>query len=239
MRFNELTLNIAHWALFLLQSTPAADLRAWERSSLLAVLTGHQERPMPQSTKTPPKRKSSVEGRGAEAKPNKSSVKGKPKLTADAGIDAIAILEADHREVEQLFADFEETTGDAGKRNVAIAICVALKVHARLEEELFYPAAYSVLDDKSLIEEAQVEHASAKDLIAQIESGAPGEAFFEARVRVLSEYIDHHVKEEEEEIFPRCRKSKMDLSKLGAVMAWRKQELMAGFVVSNAVLALS
>lgn len=194
---------------------------------------------MPQSTKTSPKRKSAVGESDAEAKPNKSSVKAKPKLTADASADAIAILEADHREVEQLFADFEEAKGDARKRDVAIAICVALKAHARLEEELFYPAAYAVLEDKSLIEEAQVEHASAKDLIAQIEAGAPGEAFFEARVKVLSEYIDHHVTEEEEEVFPKCRKSKMDLVHLGALMALRKQELMAGFVVSNPVLALS
>lgn len=194
---------------------------------------------MPPSPKTPPKSKSAAGTKGANTKPNKSSKASKAKLTADAGTDAIAILEADHREVERLFADFEEAAGDAQKRNLAIAICVALKVHARLEEELFYPAAYGALDDKSLIEEAQVEHASAKDLIAQIETGAPGEAFFDARVNVLAEYIDHHVVEEEGEIFPQVRKSKMDLAQLGAVMALRKQELMAGFVVSNPVLALS
>jgi len=173
------------------------------------------------------------------AKPNKSSKAGEPKLSAPASADAIALLEADHREVEQLFGEFEGATGDARKRQLANAICVALKVHARIEEELFYPAAYAVLGDKGLIEEAQVEHATAKDLIAQIESGAPGEVYFDARVHVLAEYIDHHVAEEEEEIFPQCRKSKMDLVQLGAVMAMRKQELMAGFVVSNPALALS
>jgi hemerythrin superfamily protein len=194
---------------------------------------------MPRSNKAPPKTKSDAGGKGTGAKANKSSQEGKPKATAAPGADAVALLEADHREVERLFAEFEDATGDAQKRNLAIAICVALKVHARLEEELFYPAAFKVLDDKSLLEEAQVEHASAKDLIAQIESGAPGEAFFDARVTVLAEYIDHHVTEEEDEIFPQCRKSKLDLARLGAVMALRKQELMAGFTVSNPALALS
>lgn len=193
---------------------------------------------MPRSNKPAPKGKPSG-AKGAPVKPNKSSKPGKPNTTAEAGADAIALLEADHREVEDLFEQFEQAEGDATKRDLAIAICVALKVHARLEEELFYPAAFKVLDDKSLIEEAQVEHASAKDLIAQIESGAPGEALFDARVHVLAEYIDHHVTEEEEEIFPQCRKSKLDLDALGAIMALRKQELMAGFTVSNPVLALS
>jgi hemerythrin superfamily protein len=170
---------------------------------------------------------------------NKSSKPGEPKIAAPEGADAIALLEADHREVEQLFERFEAAAGDADKRNLAVAICVALKVHARLEEELFYPAAYAVVGDKTLLDEAQVEHASAKDLIAQIEAGAPGEAFYDARVKVLAEYIAHHVAEEENEIFPQCRKRKLDLAALGAVMALRKQELMTGFVVSNPVLALS
>lgn len=193
---------------------------------------------MPKSAKAPPKGKSPGAKKVA-ARPNKSSKEGKVAPGADGSADAIAILEADHREVERLFDKFEAAEGDANKRELANAICVALKVHARIEEELFYPAAYAVLDDKSLIDEAQVEHASAKDLIAQIEAGAPGEPFFDARVKVLAEYIDHHVTEEEEEIFPQCRQSKMDLDKLGAIMALRKQELMAGFLVSNPVLALS
>jgi hemerythrin superfamily protein len=175
----------------------------------------------------------------AKAKANKSSKAGKVKVNAPDNADAISLLKADHREVEDLFKRFEAATGDAQKRDVANAICVALKVHARLEEELFYPAAYAALKDKSLLDEAQVEHASAKDLIAQIEAGAPGEAFYDARVKVLSEYIDHHVTEEENEIFPQCRKGKMDLARLGAVLAMRKQELMAGFAVSNPILALS
>lgn len=173
-----------------------------------------------------------------KAKANRSDQPSKVKAKAPPG-DAIALLTADHREVARLFAKFESAAGDATKREIANAICVALKVHARLEEELFYPAAYAAIADKGLLEEAQVEHASAKDLIAQIEAGAPGEAFYEARVKVLAEYIDHHVAEEENEIFPQCRKGKLDLEALGALLALRKQELLAGFVVSNPILALT
>lgn len=189
-----------------------------------------------------PRSKTTTSSRAKAAprsKPTSSGSVDKSRMNASDGADAIALLEAEHREVEELFERFETAKGDAEKRELAIAICVALKVHARLEEELFYPAAYAAIGDKSLIDEAQVEHASAKDLIAQIESGAPGEAFYDARVKVLGEYIDHHVTEEEDEIFPQCRKSKIDLAALGAVMALRKQELMTGFTVSNPVLALS
>ena len=191
---------------------------------------------MSRSTKAPPKVKASGSEKGRGAKSNKSR-ESADALSAKA--DAIAILEADHRQVERLFEQFEASEGDSTKRDLAISICAALKVHARLEEELFYPAAYEVLGDKSLITEAQVEHASAKDLIAQIEAGAPGEAFYDARVNVLAEYTSHHVSEEEQEIFPQCRRSKMDLVGLGATMALRKRELTAGFAVSNPVLALS
>lgn len=195
---------------------------------------------MPQSKKA----KSSASSRapdkkGQAARANKSSKPSQLTPAAEAPVDAIALLKADHREVEALFDRFEATSSDAEKRDLVNSICVALKVHARLEEELFYPAAFAVLSDKSLIDEAQVEHASAKDLIAQIEAGAPGEAFYDARVRVLAEYIDHHVTEEEDEIFPQCAGSKMDTKSLGALMKLRKQELMMGFSVSNPVLALS
>lgn len=153
--------------------------------------------------------------------------------------DALTLLKADHRAVRQLFKAFEAATGDAAKRQLANDICVALKVHARLEEDLFYPAAAAAVDDLSLIDEAQVEHASARDLIAQIESGAPGEALFDARVKVLREYIDHHVAEEENEIFPQCRAAGLDLAELGRLLALRRHELMVGFRVSNPILALT
>src|SRR5206468_896192 len=124
-----------------------------------------REPEMPRSKQANPK--SAGETQRTTIKPGKRSV------AAPAELDAVALLEADHREVEGLFGQFQTATGDAEKRRLAIAICVALKVHARLEEELFYPGAYSIIDDKSLLDEAQVEHASAKDLIAQIEAGAP------------------------------------------------------------------
>lgn len=196
--------------------------------------------PRSSSTKSDATRTKAAGKSDAKPKPTRSGNPGKLAPAPAAGeLDAIELLTADHREVKALFDLFEANSSDAEKRDIAIAICVALKVHARLEEELFYPAAFAAVDDPSLIEEAQVEHASAKDLIAQIETGAPGEAFFEARVKVLGEYIDHHVGEEESEIFPQCRAAKLDLKQLGAIMALRKQELMAGFTISNPILALS
>lgn len=154
-------------------------------------------------------------------------------------VDGIVMLEEDHRLIEQLFEEFESASGEANQRDVANAICIALKIHARLEEELFYPAAAKVLDDPAMVMEAIVEHASAKDLIAQIETGAPGDLLYEARVKVLSEYVAHHVAEEEEELFPKCRASKLDLDKLGAAMSMRKQELSLGFVASNPVIGIA
>jgi len=153
-------------------------------------------------------------------------------------MDAVSLLEADHRTVELLFAEFEAAAGDADKRRLANLICVALKVHARLEEEIFYPAAALALDRPQLIEQALVEHASAKDLIAQIEASAPGERMFDAKVKVLSEYVAHHVAEEEAEIFAQCRGGQVDLDALGLLLTVRKLELTTGFTVSNPILAL-
>jgi hemerythrin superfamily protein len=141
--------------------------------------------------------------------------------------DAIALLKADHREVKDMFSQFEKTEDDSTKQDLATRICAALTVHAQIEEEIFYPAAYEALDDDDLLDEAEVEHASAKDLIAQIQGSAPGEPLFDAKVKVLGEYIDHHVKEEEGELFPECRSSDMDLKELGQKLAARKSELSA------------
>ncbi|MXO71895.1 hemerythrin domain-containing protein [Alteraurantiacibacter buctensis] len=141
--------------------------------------------------------------------------------------DAIALLKADHREVKKMFADYEKLEEDADKQALATQICDALTVHAQIEEEIFYPAAYEALDEDDLIDEAEVEHASAKDLIAQIQASSPAEPLFDAKVKVLGEYIDHHVKEEEGEMFPECRSSDMDLKALGEQMRARKAELAA------------
>lgn len=139
---------------------------------------------------------------------------------------AIALLKADHREVKTMFTQYEKLEDDAEKAALAKQICRALKVHTQIEEEIFYPAAYDAIEDDDLLDEAEVEHASAKDLIAQIEASNPGEPLFDAKVKVLGEYVNHHVEEEEGELFPECREAKMDLLALGEAMKARKEELM-------------
>lgn len=193
----------------------------------------------PASPKRAPDVGSSPARKGRKATSTGKVAGAQGSLPEDVPTDAIALLETDHRAVETLFEDFEQAGGNADQRDIVNAICIALKIHARLEEELFYPAAAKVLDDPSLIMEAMVEHASAKDLIAQIETGAPGQPIFKARVKVLSEYVAHHVAEEENELFSQVRNSALDLEALGAAMALRKQELSAGFVASNPVIGLA
>jgi hemerythrin superfamily protein len=147
--------------------------------------------------------------------------------------DAIALLMADHREVDTLFKEYEKLckadADDGEKGLLAAQICAMLTVHTTIEEEIFYPAARAALDedDQSLIDEAAVEHASAKDLIAQIEDSNPGDDLFDAKVQVLGEYIRHHVKEEEGELFPKVKKAKADLAALGEALSARKEELVA------------
>jgi len=149
----------------------------------------------------------------------------------NAAPDAVDLLTADHKEVKGLFKAYDElveSDGDAGeKQALALQICAMLTVHATIEEEVVYPAARDVLEDEAdLVDEATVEHASAKDLIAQIEAGSPDDPLFDAKVKVLGEYIDHHVKEEEKEMFPKLRKSDLDLDAIGEELEARKAELM-------------
>ena len=153
----------------------------------------------------------------------------KATATAKKPADAIALLKADHKEVDAMFKAYEKTDDDATKQELADKICAALTVHAQIEEEIFYPAAYEALDEDGddLLDEAEVEHASCKALIAEIEAMTVGEPLFDAKVKVLGEYIAHHVEEEETELFPECRDAKMDLKALGEQLAMRKQELMA------------
>jgi Hemerythrin HHE cation binding domain len=143
--------------------------------------------------------------------------------------DAIALLKADHRKVEQLFASFEEARGASGKEKLAREICTELKIHTLLEEEIFYPALAGKIE-QSLLDEAYVEHDGAKVLINDIEAGGPDEAYFDAKVKVLSEEIEHHVKEEEqpsEGMFAQARKTDVDLVELRDRMLARKSELVA------------
>ena len=141
---------------------------------------------------------------------------------------AIELLMSDHRKVEDLFERFEsEKEGDEDtRREIATQICGELTVHAQVEEELFYPWLRENLDDMEMLEEAYVEHASAKDLIAQIEGAGEIDDAYNAKVKVLGEYIKHHVKEEEQEIFPEIRSEKEALDELGQEMAARKGELL-------------
>ncbi|HYC48428.1 MAG TPA: hemerythrin domain-containing protein [Burkholderiales bacterium] len=143
--------------------------------------------------------------------------------------DALALLRADHQKVDQLLQQFEKARGSDRKESLAETICRELTVHAQLEEEIFYPAAREALrSDQDLLDEATVEHASAKDLIAQIEGMDAGDELFEAKVTVLGEYVKHHVKEEQNELFPKVRKAKLDLKALGERMEARKLELQEG-----------
>jgi len=141
--------------------------------------------------------------------------------------DAIALLKADHQAVQKLFDQFEKTRSADRKSAIADQICRELTIHTQIEEEILYPAARGVLREEDLIDEATVEHQGAKDLIQQIEGGKPGDDLFDAKVKVLGEYIKHHVKEEHNEMFPKIRKTKLDLKLVGEQLAARKSELVA------------
>jgi len=145
--------------------------------------------------------------------------------------DAVALLKADHRKVEGLFAQFEAAKGDGKKKALAGQICLELTVHAKIEEDIFYPACEGAVE-KDLLKEAYVEHDGAKVLIAEIEAGGPDDEFYDAKVKVLSEMIEHHVEEEEKRVegmFAQARKAGLDMDELGARMAAEKAELIAGY----------
>jgi hypothetical protein len=145
--------------------------------------------------------------------------------------DAIALLKADHRKVEELFEQFEGATGSSKKQKIALQICLELTVHAKIEEEIFYPACDGKVEE-DLLKEAYVEHDGAKVLIAEIEAGRPDEEFYDAKVKVLSEQIEHHVGEEEkrmEGMFAQARKAGLDMDALGEQLSARKTELVATY----------
>ena len=145
--------------------------------------------------------------------------------------DAIALLKEDHRAVEDLFAQFEKASGEGRKQKIAQQICLELSIHAKIEEEIFYPACEGKVEE-DLLKEAYVEHDGAKLLIAQIMEGGPSDEFYDAKVTVLQEQIEHHVGEEEkrmEGIFAQARKAGLDMDALGAELDARKQELKADF----------
>lgn len=157
---------------------------------------------------------------------SKSAIKSTSKQKETA--NAIDLLTQDHKNVKKLFKEFEKFAKNedtSAKVEVANKICEELTVHAQIEEEIFYPAARKAIKDDDMLNEALVEHSTAKDLIAQIQDAKGDDDMYDAKVKVLSEYINHHVKEEEEEMFEKAKKSKMDLEDLGVQLLKRKEEL--------------
>ena len=146
-------------------------------------------------------------------------------------MDAVALLKADHRKVEELFEKFEKARSESVKKGLVEQICTELTIHTIIEEEIFYPACTGEIDE-DLLKEAYVEHDGAKVLIAEIEAGGPDDDFYDAKVQVLSEEIEHHVKEEEQRLegmFSQARRAGLDMDALGDELRARKEELVATY----------
>jgi len=152
--------------------------------------------------------------------------------------DAVDLLDADHIAVKKLFTAYQTLCDNDGsadeKSELAAQICKELTVHAQIEEEIFYPELREAIDGEALLDEAEVEHATAKDLIAQISDMNPDDDLYDAKVTVLGEYIDHHVKEEREEMFVKARKSKLDLVAMAEELSQRKMELIEEYEAEKA-----
>ncbi len=165
--------------------------------------------------------------------PSKSTQPSTDRGRAAAGRDAVQLLIADHREVKSLFTAYEklaENKAPADDRQLmATQICVLLTLHTHIEEEIFYPAARQALDEEGddLLNEAEVEHAGAKNLIRELKAMQASDEMYDAKVKVLGEMIDHHVGEEENELFPKVKRTSLDLAELGDRMDARKKELLA------------
>ena len=161
-----------------------------------------------------------------------TQMKEKPKSAAPGAKGAIALLTADHAQVKKMFKEFDALKkangSNAAKAALVEQICHELTVHAQIEEEIFYPAVRAAVDDDDLMDEADVEHAEVKELISQLEAMKPGDDHYDAKVKVLGENVDHHVEEEQGEMFVKAKKAKIDTAKLGAQMAARKKDLRGG-----------
>ncbi|HEY3908689.1 MAG TPA: hemerythrin domain-containing protein [Stellaceae bacterium] len=174
---------------------------------------------------TPAKTKAS---RAAERKSSRSQTANRRKEPEKGGVNAFDLLEQDHRQVEEWFDEYDELReDDKRKGELAEKICLALEVHSRLEEEVFYPQAREATKDNDLIDEAIVEHSAVKNLISEIEEMEVGDDLYDAKIRVLGEMVKRHIREEEEELFPELEKSKMDVDAVGRELADRKTELMS------------
>lgn len=144
--------------------------------------------------------------------------------------DALSLLKADHDKVKKMFKQFEKLKEEDSEEKAELVrqVCTELKIHTQLEEEIFYPALREALEEQDLLEEAAVEHDTAKALISQLEQMEPDEETYDAKFTVLGEYVNHHISEEQKEMFPKARKAHIDLVELGERIAARKDELMAG-----------
>jgi hypothetical protein len=178
---------------------------------------------MPKSTRKAKGGRQSSRGNGSRRKSANGNGNGR------GAKDAIALLKADHREVETMFSQFEKARSDDRKRELAQKICLALNAHTAIEEEIFYPAFLEATDETDIHHEAEVEHDGAKNLIAQIEATGPDDEYYDAKVTVLSEMIKHHVNEEEKRggMFSKARQSDMDLKAIGEQLQTRKAEFMS------------
>lgn len=164
--------------------------------------------------------------------------------TTRSGKDACDLLDADHRAVKKMFKEYEELTGSRArsaaqkKLELAQRICQELTIHAQIEEEIFYPAVRAAIKDTDLLDEAEVEHQTVRSLVAQIQRASEADERVDAKVKVLGEYVDHHVKEERGEIFARARSArKLDLVTMREQLEQRKEELMAEFTPAMGELA--
>jgi len=165
---------------------------------------------------------------------SKSSSKSQTKTpqggSSKASQDALKMLIEDHKKVAKMFDEFEkmkekEDSDEEAKQLLVETACAELTIHAQLEEEIFYPAARDAIEDMDLLDEAEVEHASARQLITELAAMQPGDELYDAKFTVLGEYVKHHVEEEEKELFPKVKKAKLDLAALAEEMLERKMEL--------------
>jgi len=154
------------------------------------------------------------------------AVKKLPDESVKKNKEAIAFLRAEHKLIREFFKEYEKTCSSFRKKKIVEILCRELGIHVRIEEEIFYPAFKKALKAKEIIAEATVEHATLKGLIAQVEGVEPDGEMFDAKIKVMSEYVKHHFKEEQNEIFPKARKSNLDLVELGKQLAERKAQLL-------------
>jgi hypothetical protein len=167
-------------------------------------------------------------GRAAERKSSRSQASNRKKETQAPSLSAVELLEQDHLQVEEWFDEYDQLKGnDKQKGELAQRICLALEVHARIEEEIFYPQAREATKDNDLLDDSLVEHATVKSLISEIEEMDVGDDLYDAKIRVLGEMVKHHIQEEEQELFPELELAKIDLEALGKELTERKEALVS------------